>query len=97
MKFNVGDIVLCKSTAGDAIPSIHVKLLNRRHVKGSKGNTIDWPEYIVWDAELVYPREAKMLKKEWSIPFSFPDNIETVVFESSIIKIVKKNKLKKKK
>jgi len=94
-RYKPDDIVLAKSPAGDAIPPVHVKLIERSHIKGSKGNTIVWPEYVIWAAELVYPEEAKMLKKEWSIPFKFPDDISTSVFERNIIKLVSRKKTKR--
>ena len=93
-RYKPGDIVLTKSCAGPAIPPVHVELIKRTHVKAKKGNRIDWPEYVTWDAILVYPEEAKMLRKEWSIPFKFPDDIKTCVFESSIIKLVKRKNTK---
>jgi len=96
-RYKPGDIVLAKSPAGDSIPAVHVKLIKRTHVKAKKGNTLDWPEYVSWTAVLVYPEEAKMLRKEWSIPFKFPDDIETCVYESNIVKkVINKRKRRKK-
>ena len=89
MKLKEGDIVLAKSTAGDCIPVIHVRLLKRIDVKPSKGNRMDWPGYTGWEAELTEPEEAEILRKKWSIPFKFPDDIKTFVYEDCIIKKVK--------
>jgi hypothetical protein len=97
MKYNKGDIVLAKSPAGPAIPAVHVRLLARTHVKASKGRTIDWPEYVVWEAELVKESDAVMLKKRFQIPFSFPDDVKTNVYERNIIKIIKRNRKKRNK
>ena len=98
--YKAGDVVLIRSRAGNAIPHIHVRLLKRHHkkkkeIKVGHRKTSVYPEYFYWDAELVYQEEAVMLKKRWSIPFSFPDNIQTSVFEQDIIKKVRKNKKRK--
>ncbi len=95
--FKPGDVVLIRSRAGNAIPQIHVRLIKRHHrkkreVKVGRWDTKIYPEYYYWDAELVYEEEVDVLRKRWSIPFSFPDNIQTSVFEQDIIKKVRKNK-----
>ena len=82
--YKKGDIVLIKSSAGDAIPPVHVKLIERIQRKPPKD-----PEYIIWKARLTKPKEADRLRKEWQIPFKFPDKIETMVCETNIIKLVK--------
>ena len=84
MKYKKNDIVLVKSPAGDTIPHIHVKLLNRMVVKPQKGNKIDWPGYSGWDAEILYEEEAVVLRKEWSIPLHAGDM--TWVYDDNIIK-----------
>ena len=99
-KLKEGDIVLAKSPAGDCIPATHVRLLKRVDVKASKGNTIDWSGYSGWEAELTVPEEADMLRKTWSIPFQFPNDIKTFVFDHCILKKVngantRKNKKRK--
>jgi|GEM_PF-2032750 len=91
----VGDIVLAKSTAGDCIPAIHVRLLKRVDVKASKGNRMDWPGYSGWEAELTDQEEADMLRKKWSIPFKFPNDIKTFVYDHCIVKKVKGASTKK--
>jgi len=93
--YKVNNIVLAKSCASDAIPPVHLRLLKRHEVKPRKGNRIDWPGYVGWDAELVYKHEADMLRKEWSIPFKFPHDIKTFVFETDIIKKVRKVRKRK--
>lgn len=80
-----GDIVLVKSPAGDAIPQIHVKLIKRVTVKPRKGNTVDWPGYSGWEAEIVFKLEAQRLKKEWCIPFENAGD-KTFVYDSCIVK-----------
>ena len=86
MKYNVGDIVLVKSCAGDAIPNIHVRLLKRIIVKPQKGNEIDWPGYFGWEATPIYQDEIDVLRKEWSIPFTKPEKDLTFVYDRDIIK-----------
>ena len=92
-------MVLVKSRAGEAIPDIHVRLLKRHHVKARKRNinkfeSVQDPEYFFWDAALVYQKEVDLLRKRWQIPFSFPDDAETCVFEEDIIRKVRKRKKK---
>ena len=86
MRFKVGDIVLVSSTAGKAIPNIHVKLLKRVVVKPARGNMMDWPGYSGWRATTVYQEECDMMRKEWSIPLASPGDDEMFVFDSEIIK-----------
>ena len=81
----VGDIVLVKSPAGDAITPIHVKLIKRVVVKSRKGNTFDWPGYSGWEAEIVFQEEADHLRKEWNIPLEGPGS-KTFVYDRCIIK-----------
>jgi len=95
--YKVGDVVLIKSRAGEAIPDVHVRLLKRHHVKARKRNinkfeSVQDPEYFYWDAVLVYEKEVDLLRKRWQIPFSFPNDVETCVFEEDVIKKVRKNK-----
>jgi len=86
MKYKVGDIVLVRSSSGKAIPNFHVKLL-----KKIKRNTSYDSSYIVWKACLTKRKEADMLRKQWQIPFKFPDEVETFVYETNIIKLIKSN------
>tara|TARA_R100001129_G_scaffold32299_1_gene21670 strand:- start:903 stop:1166 length:264 start_codon:yes stop_codon:yes gene_type:complete len=86
MKYKVDDIVLVKSSAGPAIPNIHVKLLQK-----IKRNTSFDPTYIIWKARLTKRKEVDMLRKQWQIPFKFPDEVETFVYETNIIKLIKSN------
>ncbi len=96
-KYKPGDIVLVRSSAGSAIPDVHVRLIESHFVKGSKGNTIDWPEFIWWDTELTKESVVKMLKKRFQIPYVWPDDVATCVYDSDIIKKVRKNKNYRKK
>ena len=95
--YKVGDIVLIKSIAGDCIPNIHVRLVERIVVKPVKGKRVgirmsmDWPGYSGWEAEVIYQDEIDNLRKNWSIPFTSPGEI-TFVFDSSIIKKPRKKK-----
>jgi hypothetical protein len=93
--YRENDIVLVRSPAGESIPHIHVKLLKRIEVKPQKGRNFDWTGYVGWDCVLVKPEEADLLKKKYSIPFKFPNDIETFVFESDIIKKINKKRRKK--
>ena len=81
MKYKVGDIVLVRSSAGEAIPRFHVKLMERIVRNPPKDSN-----YIIWRTNLTQQREAAILRKEWQIPFKFPDNIETFVLEANIIR-----------
>tara|TARA_R110002020_G_scaffold181520_1_gene376558 strand:+ start:2235 stop:2528 length:294 start_codon:yes stop_codon:yes gene_type:complete len=92
MRYKVGDIVLVRSGAGPGIPRFHVKLIERIKRKPAKD-----PEYIIWRSHLTKPREADILRKEWHIQFEFPDQIETFVYETDIIKKVKNVKRRNKK
>ena len=82
--YKKGDIVLIRSSAGDAIPPFHVKLVERIKRKPPKD-----PEYIMWRAHLTKPKEADRLRKECHIPFKFPNEIETFVHETNIIILIK--------
>ena len=92
MKYKVGDVVLVKSPAGPAIPKFHVKLIERIKRKPPKDS-----QYIIWRSHLTNPLEADILRKEWHIQLEFPDQIETFVYETNIIKKVKNVKRKNKK
>ena len=92
MKYNKGDIVLISSAAGPAIPHVQVRLIQRVVVKPSKGRTLDWPGYVGWECELIKESDAKKLKKNWGIPFNFPDQIETFTLEANIVKIIRRKK-----
>ena len=81
MKYKVGDIVLVRSSAGEAIPRFHVKLVERIVRKPPKD-----PSYIIWRAHLTRQREADILRKEWQIAFKFPNDIETLILEMNIIR-----------
>ena len=83
--YKVSDIVRVRSPAGPAIPIVHVKLLKKVVVRSSKGRTMDWPGYTGWEAKLIYKREVDMLRKKFRIPFKWPNDIETFVFEEDII------------
>jgi len=87
MKYKIGDIVLVKSSAGDAIPPVHVKLLKRIVVKPRKGRSMDWPGYSGWEATLIYQEEIDILRKKWNIPYTKPEKDLTFVYDRDILKI----------
>ena len=80
------DIVLVKSIAGDAIPSIHVRLLEREVVPPRKGNRIDWPGYSGWMATPIYQKEIEILRKKWSIPLKKVNKDLTFIYDDDILK-----------
>ena len=84
-KYKIGDIVTVKSKMNKVIPKFHVRLLEKKVVKESKGNNMDWPGYIGWGCELIYKKEADMLRKKFQVPFKFPNDIATFVYEDEII------------
>ena len=90
MKYKVGDIVLVRSSAGEAIPKFHVKLVER-----IVRNPPHDPSYVIWRAHLTRQREASILRKEWQIQFKFPNDIETFVLEMNILR--KERNIKKRK
>ena len=87
--YKKNDVVIIKSPAGAGIPHVHVKLIEREEVKPSKGRAFDWPGYVGWKCELIKQEEAEILRKEWSIPFRWPDRVNTFTFEENIVKKVK--------
>ena len=92
MKYKVGDIVLVRSSAGEAIPRFHVKLVERIVRKPPND-----PNYVIWRAHLTRQREATILRKEWQIPFKFPNDVETLVLEMNIIRKERNTKKRKNK
>jgi len=92
MKYKVGDVVLVRSSAGEAIPRFHVKLVERIVRNPPKD-----PSYVIWRAHLTRQREATILRKEWQIPFKFPNDIETFVSEVNIIRKQRNEKNRKRK
>ena len=92
MKYKVGDVVLVRSSAGEAIPRFHVKLVERIVRNPPKD-----PSYVIWHAHLTRQREATILRKEWQIPFKFPNDIETFVSEVNIIRKQRNEKNRKRK
>ena len=85
-QYKKDDIVLAKSVAGDGIPPIHVRLLEREVVSPRKGNRIDWPGYSGWMATPIKQKEIDLLRKEWSIPLKKVNKDLTFVYDDDIIK-----------
>ena len=99
-RYKAGDIVLVKSRAGDVIPKIHVRLIERVIVKPTPPKRVgfkmsmDWPGYSGWNAEIVYQKEADILRKDWSIPLAGPGD-KTFVYDDCIIKKPRVSSLEK--
>ena len=92
-KFKEGDIVLARSCAGPAIPATKVRLLEKITTCEMRGNNFDCPGYICWRDALVCEKEVKMLRKRFQIPYSWPEDVETYVFDQDIIKkVIRKKK-----
>ena len=83
--YKKGDIVMVRSRVSNIIPDVHVKLKKRIVVKKRKGNHIDWPGYVGWECELINKREIEKLRKRFCIPFMYPKNVETFIYEEDII------------
>ena len=85
---------MIKSVAGDIIPRIHVRLVERIVVKGTPEKIVGFkkiparPGYSGWEAEIVYQSEADLLRKKWSIPFQGPGD-STFVYDHCIIKRIR--------
>lgn len=89
------DVVIINSPAGAGIPHVHVRLIEREEVKPVKGRTFDWPGYVGWECELIKKEEVEILRKEWNIPFRWPDRVSTFTFEKNIVKKVKTSSRRK--
>ena len=87
-KYKVGNIVLVKSPAGSAINNVHVRLLKKHIVKERKGHRMNWPGYISWEAKLIYKNEVLLLKKKFQIPYEYPNNVKTFVYDEDIISVI---------
>ena len=81
--YKVGDIVLIKSCAGDAIPAVHARLIKK--IESKEG-------WVGWECDVTKPEEADILRKEWSIPLKFPNEIRTFAYEEDIIRKVKRKR-----
>ena len=89
--YKSGDIVLVKCQNIDA-PPIRVKLLEKEVSKVYEGKYIKLPSYVGWSAIITNKKDCDMLRKEWCIPFKYPNDRETFVFEKEIIKRINKKK-----
>ena len=79
--YKKNDKVLIRSPAGDIIPLVEVILIEQTTYG--------------WMCKLTKEEDINMLKKQWGIPFRYPDKVDTFVFESNIIKKVKKPRRRK--
>lgn len=88
--YNVGDIVLVRCRFISNAPKIHVKLIEREISEEYEGNYEKFPGYSGWYGVLVRKKDCDVLRKKWCIPFNFPDDVETFVFDSEIVKRINK-------
>jgi hypothetical protein len=91
-KFKEKDIVLVQSNCCKEMPKIHVRLLKRIESKSLKGQKMNWPSPAGWEAELFYSAEVDVLRKKWHIPFKFPNDVNTFIYEEEIVEKVKNKK-----
>jgi len=73
MNYKPNDIVLIKSRWIPDMPTIEVKLL-----KKTDGG--------YWHAKLIKREHAVLLRKKYNIPFKYPDELDTMVYEDEIIR-----------
>ena len=76
MKYKPHDIVLIKSRWISDMPAIEVRLLKK--AKKTDGG--------LWHAKLIKREHADLLRKKYNIPFKYPDNLDTMVYEDEIIR-----------
>ena len=88
--YKEGDIVLVRLRFVHGAPNIHVKLLKKQVSKKHKGKYIEFPGYVGWDGVLINKEECDILRKKWCIPFDYPHDVETFIFEEEIIKRINK-------
>ena len=90
--YKEGDVVWVRSRFIEGVPLIRVKLLKKEIYKGGRGKYITFPPYVGWEGVLISKEDCDMLRKDWCIPFKFPDDVETFVFEEEIVRRVNKKK-----
>ena len=95
--YKAGDIVIAGSPAGEGVPVVHLRLVQRIETKAQKGRTFDWPAYVGWEAVLIKEADVDRLRKECCIPFKWPDDVETFVFEKDIVKKISPKKRRNRK
>jgi hypothetical protein len=44
------------------------------------------PSLNIWHAKLTKQKQVEMLREEYNIPFEYPDELETMVYEEEIVK-----------
>ena len=89
--YEKGDVVLVRCRNINA-PLIRVKLLEKEVFEGHKGRYINFPPYVGWSAMITNRKDCDMLRKNCSIPFSWPDERTTFVFEEEIVRKANKKK-----
>jgi len=75
--YKKGDKVIIKSCAGDCIPAVQAVLVKKIESKDG---------WVGWECKLIDKEEIRMLKKEWSIPYEYPEKVDTFVYEEDIVK-----------
>jgi len=73
--FRSGDIVLVDTKFIKNFKPVHVKLIKKDYEN-------------VWVGKLIKKKEIDFLKKRYCIPYKYPNNVDTSVNESDIIKKV---------
>tara|TARA_R110000824_G_scaffold87134_2_gene215044 strand:- start:175 stop:447 length:273 start_codon:yes stop_codon:yes gene_type:complete len=86
-----GDVVLVRCPNIVALP-IQVKLLEKESFQGYKGKYINFPPYVGWHSIITNKKDCDILRKDWNIPFQFPKERSTFVFEEDILHEVNKEK-----
>lgn len=79
--YKKNDKVLIKSPAGDIMPVVEAVLVEQ--------------VTLGWICNLTKPDEIAMFKRVWGIPFKYPLNVETFVFEDDIVKKARRPKRRK--
>ena len=87
--YRPNDIIRARFNHIKDMKPVKLKLIKRIEVKERKGNRIDWPGYIGWDAELINRKEIEYLRKRYSIPFKYPKDTVTFIYEDEIIGLIK--------
>ena len=84
--YKKGDKVIIRSCAGDCIPAVQAVLVKK--IESSEG-------WSGWECKLINEKEINMLRKEWSIPYKYPEKVDTFVYEEDIVKKISRRRKRK--